>query len=59
MTKPDLTNKQLWAMSFGFMGVQIAFALQSSNISRIFLELGADPTKLGYFFVIPPLMGMI
>ncbi len=46
-------------MSFGFMGVQIAFALQSSNISRIFLELGADPTKLGYFFVIPPLMGMI
>lgn len=59
MTKPDLTNKQLWAMSFGFMGVQIAFALQSSNISGIFQTLGANPHELSYFFVIPPLMGMI
>lgn len=41
------------------MGVQIAFALQSSNISGIFQTLGADPHNLSYFFIIPPLMGMI
>ena len=46
-------------MSFGFMGVQIAFALQSSNISGIFQTLGADPHELSYFFIIPALMGMI
>ena len=59
MTKPNLTNKQLWALSFGFMGVQIAFALQNANISRIFQTLGADPHNLSYFFIIPALMGMI
>lgn len=46
-------------MSFGFMGVQIAFALQNANISRIFQTLGADPHDLSYFFIIPALMGMI
>ena len=37
----------------------MAFALQSSNMGRIFQTLGADPTKLGYFFILPPLAGMI
>ena len=37
----------------------MAFALQSSNMGRIFQTLGADPTKLGFFFILPPLAGMI
>lgn len=40
-------------------GVQIAYALQSANISRIFATLGADPHNLSYFWILPPLMGII
>lgn len=46
-------------LSFGFFGVQIAYALQSANISRIFATLGADPHTLSFFWILPPLMGMI
>ena len=57
--KPDLSFAQLWNLSFGFFGVQIAYALQSANISRIFATLGADPHNLSYFWILPPLMGII
>lgn len=57
--KPNLSFWKLWNLSFGFFGVQIAYALQSANISRIFSTLGADPHSLSYFWVLPPLMGII
>lgn len=57
--KPNLAFSQLWNLSFGFFGVQIAYALQSANISRIFATLGADPHDLSYFWILPPLMGMV
>ena len=56
---PDLSFWKLWNISFGFFGVQIAYALQSANISRIFATLGADPHQLSFFWVLPPLMGMV
>lgn len=59
MNKPNLSFWQIWNLSFGFFGVQIAYALQSANISRIFATLGADPHDLSYFWILPPLMGMI
>ena len=46
--KPDLSFWKLWNLSFGFFGVQIAYALQSANISRIFRTLGADPHSLSF-----------
>ena len=55
----DLSFWQLWNISFGFFGVQIAYALQSANISRIFSTLGADPHNLSYFWILPPLMGIL
>lgn len=58
-TKPDLGFWSLWNLSFGFFGVQIAYALQSANISRIFATLGADPHSLSYFWILPPLAGLI
>ena len=58
-TKPDLSFWKLWNLSFGFFGVQIAYALQSANISRIFATLGADPHNLSYFWILPPLMGIV
>jgi len=57
--KPDLNFWRLWNISFGFFGVQIAYALQSANISRIFATLGADPHNLSYFWILPPLVGLI
>jgi len=57
--KPDLSFWKLWNLSFGFFGVQIAYALQSANISSIFRTLGADPHSLSFFWILPPLMGMI
>ncbi len=57
--KPDLSFWKLWNLSFGFFGVQIAYALQSANISRIFSTLGADPHDLSYFWILPPLMGIL
>ena len=57
--KPDMSFWGLWNLSFGFFGVQIAYALQSANISRIFATLGADPHNLSYFWILPPLMGIL
>ena len=57
--KPDMSFWKLWNLSFGFFGVQIAYALQSANISRIFRTLGADPHDLSFFWILPPLMGII
>ena len=59
MQKKKLTFGQMFNLSFGFFGVQIAYALQSANISRIFATLGADPHQLSFFWILPPLMGMI
>lgn len=55
----DLSFWKLWNLSFGFFGVQLAYALQSSQVSRIFSTIGADPHDLSYFWILPPLMGLI
>lgn len=59
MKNSNLSLGQLVNLSLGFFGVQIAYALQSANISRIFATLGADPHQLSFFWILPPLMGMI
>ncbi len=56
---PKLPASTIWMINFGFLGVQIAFTLQSSQMSRIFQTIGADPNKLGWFFILPPLAGLI
>jgi len=59
MQSKQLSFWDMFNLSFGFFGVQIAYALQSANISRIFATLGADPHQLSFFWILPPLMGMI
>lgn len=56
---PNLPNSTIWMISFGFLGVQMAFQLETSNMSRIFQTLGASPDNLGFFFILPPLAGLI
>ncbi|EJF00528.1 SLC45 family MFS transporter [Liquorilactobacillus mali] len=56
---PKLPLSTIFAMTFGFFGVNMAFSLQSSQMGRIFQTIGANPTKLGFFFILPPLAGMV
>ena len=56
---PDVSKSLIWMINFGFLGVQTAFTLQSSQMSRIFQTVGADPNSLGWFFILPPLAGLL
>ena len=57
--KPDLSFWQIWNLSFGFLGVQIGYALQNANTSRILQTLGADVGSLSYFWLAAPVAGLI
>jgi maltose/moltooligosaccharide transporter len=46
-------------MSFGFLGIQMGFALQNSNVSRIFQTLGANIDDIPILWVAAPLTGLI
>ena len=59
MQKAKLTFWQIWNMSFGFLGIQMGFALQNANASRILQMFGADVHELSWFWIIAPLMGLI
>jgi maltose/moltooligosaccharide transporter len=57
--KPTLHFWQIWNMCFGFMGIQFGFALQNSNVSRIFQTLGADYGNMALLWVAAPITGLI
>ena len=59
MEKKKLSFFQIWNMSFGFLGIQMGFALQNANASRILQIFGADVHELSWFWIIAPLMGLI
>jgi len=59
MQKRKLSFWQIWNMSFGFLGIQMGFALQNANASRILQIFGADVHELSWFWIIAPLMGLI
>ena len=58
-TKPPLSFWQIWNMSFGFLGIQFGFALQNSNVSRIFETLGANIDALPMLWIAAPLTGLL
>src|SRR5882762_4082371 len=57
--KPLLNFWQLWNMSFGYVGIQFGFALQNSNLSRIFETLGAKQDNIPALWIAAPLSGLI
>ncbi len=56
---PTLKLSTIFAMTFGFFGVNMAFSLQQSQLGRIFQTIGTNPNQLGFFFILPPLAGMV
>lgn len=57
--KPRLSFWQIFNMSFGFLGVQMGFALQNANASRILQTFGAEVEHLSWFWLVAPVTGMI
>ncbi len=59
MEKPKQSWAGLWNISFGFFGIQIGFALQNANMSRIFQSLGSNLDDLPALWVAAPLTGLL
>ncbi len=59
LEKPRQSWAGLWNISFGFFGIQIGFALQNSNMSRIFQSLGASLDDLPALWIAAPLTGLL
>ena len=57
--KPELSFRQIWNMSLGFLGIQFAFGLQTANVSRIFQTLGADMQQIPVLWVAAPITGLL
>lgn len=57
--KPHLSFWEIWNMSFGFLGIQIGFALQNANVSRIFETLGAKVENIPILWIAAPVTGLL
>jgi maltose/moltooligosaccharide transporter len=57
--KPRLSFWEIWNMSFGFLGIQIGFALQNANVSRIFETLGAKVEDIPLLWIAAPVTGLL
>ncbi len=58
-TRPRQSWAGLFNISFGFLGIQIGFALQNANMSRIFQSLGTSLDDLPALWVAAPLTGLL
>lgn len=59
MEKPRQGFWGLFNLSFGFFGIQIGFALQNANMSRIFQSLGTSIDDLPALWIAAPLTGLL
>lgn len=65
MNRPEIVEKPrqsvgaLWNLSFGFLGIQVGFALQTANMSRIFQSLGSNLDTLPALWIAAPLTGLL
>src|ERR1700712_4704383 len=59
LQKPKMSFWQIFHMSFGFLGIQFGFALQTGNASRILQKFGADVEHLSWFWLAAPITGII
>src|SRR3569833_4429174 len=57
--KPKQSFAGLWNISFGFFGIQVGFALQTADMSRIFQSLGSSLDDLPALWIAAPLTGLL
>ncbi|WP_309753246.1 MFS transporter [Novosphingobium sp.] len=59
MEKPRQNWGSIANISFGFFGIQIGFALQNANMSRVFQTLGSSLDDLPWLWAAAPLTGLL
>src|SRR5438128_12545814 len=59
MAKPRLNFRQMFNMSFGFLGIQFGWGLQLANMSAVYERLGAKPDAVPLLWLAAPLTGLI
>jgi maltose/moltooligosaccharide transporter len=59
MQKPRLSFRQIWNMSFGFLGIQFGWGLQLANMSAIYAKLGADASRIPILWLAGPITGLL
>jgi maltose/moltooligosaccharide transporter len=58
-SQPRLSFGQIWNMCIGFLGIQMGFALQNANVSRIFQTLGASIEDIPILWIAAPATGLL
>ena len=59
MEKRPFNFWQIWNMSFGFLGIQFGWGLQTANMSAIYEYLGAKPDQIPALWLAAPMTGLI
>jgi maltose/moltooligosaccharide transporter len=59
MERPRQSFWGLWNISFGFLGIQVAFALQNADMARIFQTLGAKLDELPILLIAGAVTGLV
>src|SRR5580692_7313447 len=57
--KPERSFRQIWNMSFGFLGIQFGWGLQMANMSAIYEYLGARADQIPILGLAAPLTGLL
>lgn len=55
----QLSNQQMININFGYLGIQLAWALQFANISGVFQFLGAADNQIPILWLAGPITGLI
>ena len=59
MERKHLTPRELFNMSFGFLGIQFGWGLQLANMSAVYERLGAKPDEVPLLWLAAPVTGLI
>ncbi len=57
--RPRLNFREMFNMSFGFLGIQFGWGLQLANMSAIYQRLGASPEEVPILWLAAPMTGLL
>ena len=57
--RPRLNFREMFNMSFGFLGIQFGWGLQLANMSAVYEKLGARPDEVPILWLAAPVTGLL
>lgn len=57
--RPRLNFREMFNMSFGFLGIQFGWGLQLANMSAVYERLGARPDEVPLLWLAAPVTGLL